>query len=97
MAKFYLTTQARLELRETWNYLAEKASIDVAEAVCGDIKAAIRKISESPGLGHRRQDLTDEDVLFYCVHRFLIIYDARKRPLKIARIVHASRNIADLF
>lgn len=49
-----------------------------------------------PGMGHKRLDLTQRDVLFWLVHPYLIIYRGSK-PLRIVRVVHAKRNVKKLL
>ena len=53
---YELTTAARLDLLQVWNYLAEQASIGVADKVVADLEAGIRKVAQTPALGHRRAD-----------------------------------------
>ena len=57
-----------------------------------DIFAAAERIAEQPGIGHTRDDLTDESVLFWSVYRYLVVYRPTTRPLEVVRIIHGSRN-----
>jgi plasmid stabilization system protein ParE len=61
---YELSAAGRLDLLQTWNYLAEHASLTAADKVLADIEEAIRKIAKTPAVGHRRPDLTDRDILF---------------------------------
>jgi plasmid stabilization system protein ParE len=45
----------------------------------------------------RRDDLTAEDVRFWPVLSYLIAYDPAMRPIGIARVLHASRDLEALF
>jgi toxin ParE1/3/4 len=90
---FELTAAARLDLLQAWNYLAENASLDVAETVLGDIENALERLAHTPGLGHRRADLTKRQLLFYGVGWYLVIYRPKRRPLHVIRILHAARDI----
>jgi antitoxin ParD1/3/4/toxin ParE1/3/4 len=94
---YELSAAARLDLLQIWNYLAEASSLNVADKVVADIEASIRKIAKTPGLGHRRPDLTDRDILFYRVHSYLILYRPDKKPLNVVRIVHGSRDVKSLL
>ncbi len=58
---------------------------------------ALRFLAATPGAGHRRDDLTDEDVRFWPVLSYLIAYDPAMRPIGIARVLHASRDLEALF
>jgi antitoxin ParD1/3/4/toxin ParE1/3/4 len=55
------------------------------------------RIGESPGLGHRREDLTELPVRFYRVHKFLIVYAPEEEPIGIVRILHSSRDISAIL
>jgi hypothetical protein len=41
--------------------------VQVARHVLGQITKALRFLADTPGAGHRREDLTDEDVRFWPV------------------------------
>jgi plasmid stabilization system protein ParE len=49
-----------------------------------------------PGIGHKRQDLTSRDVLFWTLHSYLIIY-RNSKPLRVARVIHAKRDVKKLL
>ncbi len=49
---YELSAAARLDLLQTWNYLAEHASLKVADKLLADIERAIRTIAKNPGHGH---------------------------------------------
>jgi plasmid stabilization system protein ParE len=53
------------------------------------LDAAMTRLTRTPGLGHRRDDLITLDVWFYRVHHYLVIY-RRTRPLQIVRVVHGA-------
>jgi toxin ParE1/3/4 len=94
---YELTAAARLDLLQAWNYLAETASLDVADKVLGDIEQAIERLVETPGLGHKRKDLTKRQLLFYSVGWYLVIYRAKRRPLHVIRVLHAARDIQTIL
>lgn len=58
-----------------------------------EIAAAFRSLASKPGIGHFRDDLTDEPVKFWPVFSYLIIYDPTTRPVGVARVLHASRDL----
>lgn len=94
---YELTAAARLDLLHIWNYLAENASLNVADKVISDIERAMRKLVKTPWLGHRREDLTQRDVLFYLVHSYLIIYRPERKPLHVLRVLHGARDVQSLL
>lgn len=92
-----LSAAGRLDLLQIWIYLAEHASIDVADKVLADIEAGILRVARSPGHGHRRPDLTERDVRFYRVHSYLIVYRPDKKPIHVLRVLHAARDVKSLL
>ena len=59
--------------------------------------AACRRLAEHPGIGHRREDLTDKPVRFYPVYSFLIIYDPASYPLAIVRVLRGAQDIVTIL
>jgi plasmid stabilization system protein ParE len=94
---YELSAAARLDLLDVWNYLADAASLDVADKVAENIEEAIGQIAKSPEFGHRRPDLTSRNILFYRVHSYLVIYRPDTKPLHVIRILHAARDVKRLL
>lgn len=49
-----------------------------------------------PRIGHKRDDLTQRNVLFWRLHSYLIIYKDSK-PLRIVRIIHGKRDVKSIL
>ena len=47
-------------------------------------------------MGHGREDLTDQPVLFWPVGAYSIIYRPETMPLEVVRVLHGSRDIPSL-
>jgi len=94
---FELTAAARFDVLQIWNYSAELASVDVADAMLSDLESAMMKLTDRPGIGHRREDITHRDLRFYLVHRYFVIYRDNIVPLRIIRVLHASQNIKKII
>ena len=88
MKGYVLSAQARLDLLRIWNYLCETAGIRVAQKVVRDLRAGMRKLAETPGIGHVREDLSHEPLRFWRVYSYLIVYRPDARPLQIVHVVH---------
>ena len=54
-------------------------------------------LAKSPDAGHRRKNLTDEDVKFFPVYSYLVVYQPRTKPLKIVSILHGRRDVERLL
>ena len=77
MKHYHLTPQARSDLLEITDYILDNSGVDRAMSVIGAIRAAIEKVVEMPGIGHKREDLTDEDVRFWTVYKYYMSIPTR--------------------
>ena len=77
MKSFVLTERARSGLSSIVEYVVERFDSDVAVATVGKIEAACRRLAETPGIGHVREDLTsDKSIRFWPVGPSLLAYQA---------------------
>jgi plasmid stabilization system protein ParE len=58
---------------------------------------ACQRLAENPNIGHTREDLTEQPVLFWPVGSYLIIYDRHTKPISVVRVVHGGRDVPSLF
>jgi toxin ParE1/3/4 len=96
MRVLFIKPQARLDLLEIWNYIAED-NLTAAQRVGDDLEAAILGLVEMPGKGHRRPDVKDPTIRFWSVYSYLIAYRHDESTITILRVVHGRRNIRSLF
>jgi plasmid stabilization system protein ParE len=92
--RYVLAPQAALDLFEIWNYIKEQTSITMADRVEATVRERIAFLAGTPGAGHRRTDLTDQDVKFFPVYSYLIVYRPETRPLQI---IHGRRDAGQLL
>lgn len=98
MARGYiLSPEAQRDIEAIRAYYLESAGAKVARYVLGEIAAGFRALASAPGIGHFRDDLTDEPVRFWPVFSYLIIYDPACRPIGIARVLHASQDLMTML
>jgi plasmid stabilization system protein ParE len=97
MSAYLLTEEAERDLNELWDYIAADSSIDQADAVAVEIRAALNLLASAPGIGHRRGDVKDPRYRFWRANRFIIAYFPDTRPLQVIRIVGGHRNFRKLF
>lgn len=93
MNRFVLASLAEQDLTEIVTYVAEHSSPDRAAAVVGEIFAAADRLAEMPRIGHAREDLTNEPVLFWSVYSYLIVYRPETSPLEIVRVISGWRDV----
>jgi len=94
---FRLTPQAGRDLDEIVAYLAQDSPA-AADRVIVRLLDACRAISQSPGIGHLRPDLTDRPVRFFTVRRrHTIVYREGPDGIDVLRIFSARRDVANLL
>ena len=93
---FVLTPQARADLLEIWNYIAED-SPENADRILERLYAAFTRLAETPRIGHHREDLADARHRFWTVYSYVIAYRDQIRPLQIIAIVHGARQLEAFF
>ena len=96
MRKMLIRPQARVDLLEIWHYIAND-SIAVANAVGDELETAIRRLAESPGIGHMRPDVREPRYRFWTVYSYLIAYRYDDETLTVVRVIHGRRNFRQLF
>jgi toxin ParE1/3/4 len=96
MSRFVLTPAAEQDLTEIWDYIAAD-NPDAANRVHDAFLKAFRRLAESPGLGHYREDLADKRHRFESVYSYLIVYWWETRPLQIIRVLHAARDVSAIL
>ncbi len=93
MSGYVLSVDAGFDLDDIWEYIAAD-SIDAADRWIGKLFDAFEAIGRTPGMGHRREDLTSFPVLFWPVGAYLIIiYRAEGRTVEIVAVTQGSRDI----
>jgi plasmid stabilization system protein ParE len=90
--RFILTPQARADLLEIWNYIAEDSQ-ENANEVLERLYVAFTRLAETPGMGHHREDLADARHRFWTVYSYVIAYRDQTSPLQIIAIVHGARQL----
>jgi len=93
---FVVTPQAREDLLQIWNYIAED-SVDSADEVLRKLHDAFVQLSQTPGIGHHREDLADRRHRFWNVYSYVIAYRWESHPLEIVAVVHGSRYLEAFF
>ncbi|TVR24904.1 MAG: type II toxin-antitoxin system RelE/ParE family toxin [Nitriliruptor sp.] len=96
MPRFVLSEAAASDLRDIHEYIAADDPA-AARRVLEDLRVAMHRLAEHPGLGHLREDLADEALRVWTVHSYLVIYRPDAQPLQVARVLSGYRDIAVLF
>jgi len=92
VSKYVLGIDADLDLDDIWDFIAQD-SIDAADRWINKLFEAFEALGRFPGMGHKREDLTQLPVLFWPVGSYLIIYRAERSPIQIIAVTQGSRDI----
>ena len=95
MNKVVLSRGALRDIQEFWEFVSED-SFTAADRLLEEFYRAFGQLAEAPGMGHKRQDLTRRNVLFWALHSHLIVY-RNSRPLRVVRVIHAKRDVKKLL
>ena len=95
MSGYVLARDADLDLDSIWEYIAED-DIDAADRWIEKLFEAFEKLAQTPGIGHKRDDLTEYPLLFWPVGAYLIIYRAGSSPIEIVAVTQGARDIPAL-
>lgn len=95
--RYVLAPQAALDLVEIWRYIKEQTSVTIADRVESAIRERMCFLAGTPGAGHSRKDLTNEEVKFFPVYSYLIVYRPETKPLQIASILHGRRDVEQIL
>jgi toxin ParE1/3/4 len=91
----FLTRRARLDLIEIADSIAER-NPDAADRLIERLVGACDMLGRRAGLGHRRRDLVPnrDDIRFWPVGRYLIVYRGQQDGIQVARILSGHRDLA---
>ena len=91
--RFVLAPQAAEDLVGIWRYIKSQSSSAMADHVQSVIRDKFIFLAQSPEAGHHRRNLTNEEVKFFPVYSYLIVYRPETKPLQIVAILHGRRDV----
>jgi len=97
MTPYIIAPAAKLDLVEIRDYLARRGGRSIAARVLRELRQAMVRIADRPGLGHAREDLAHESLRFYRVYKYLIVYRNKTTPIGIVRILHGARDVSQIL
>jgi plasmid stabilization system protein ParE len=98
MSRYVLTDEAQDDLMQIRDYVLQAGGARVARYVVGSVVAGFRSLAKTAGQGHRREDLTRrEELRFWPVFSYMIVYRIDRKPLTVIAILHARRDLEQLL
>lgn len=95
MARFVLTTEAKNDLDEIWQYIAAESET-TADKLIAEIIQRFPRLAEFPEMGRERTELATL-IRSFPVNRYVIFYRSGEFGIAIVRILHGARDIEGLF
>ena len=95
--RYVLARQSALDFVEIWRSIKEYGSVRMAERVESAMREKMALLAGAPRAGHRRKDLTDEDVKFSPVYSYLKVHRPDTKPLQIVSILHGRRDVEQIL
>lgn len=96
MRRIEYSSAALTDLRNILDYVGD-FSPDAAERIHGEIIETIEKLGAVPGIGHRRDDVQNQDFRFHGIGSYVVGFQYDEEVLSIIRVVHGSRDFKRLF
>jgi antitoxin ParD1/3/4 len=97
MSRYILAPQAAQDLIDIWRYIKEQSSVTIADRVERTIRDRMGFLSSHPRAGHWRRDMTSQNVKFFSVYSYLIVYKPDTKPLQIVSILHGRRDVEKIL
>ena len=96
MSQYVLSPAALDDLFRIWRYIAEDNEA-AADRWIERLYEEFEALASQPQMGHRRNDLTARNVLFWPVSRYLVIYRIQPAQIEIIAVTQGSRDIPGLL
>lgn len=96
-SRYILAPQAAQDLADIWLYIQKENTVTIADRIESVIREKITFLAGSSSAGHSRRDLTNENVKFFSVYSYLIVYRPETKPLQVVAILHGRRDVQRLL
>jgi plasmid stabilization system protein ParE len=92
MKEYILSIDAELDLNKIWEYIAQD-NIQAADRWIRKLFDAFDALARTPGMGHKREDLSAYPILFWPVGANLILYRVQNEYIEIVAVTQGARDI----
>jgi toxin ParE1/3/4 len=92
VSRYVLSVAAELDLNQIWDFIAED-NINAADRWIETLFDALATLALNPGIGHKREDLTNLPIHFWPVGAYLIPYRVKDKRVEILAITQGARDI----
>lgn len=96
MKRYRLSRIAESDLDRAWLQVAENAGPDAADHLMDEIEQCFRLLTRYPKAGRLRTEI-GTGVRSFPIQNYVIYYSEQPRQIRIARILHGSRDQLSSF
>jgi plasmid stabilization system protein ParE len=97
MSPWIISPAAARDLDGIIEYIAiEQQEPEAARKLTDDFISAFDMLADAPQAGRVRPDLSGDQVRWWVLHRYLIVYQPTEQ-VRILRVIHGSQEIEALF
>lgn len=93
MSLYLRTRAADADIDEIWRYVSANRDNIRSDALEDEMHATMQRVGEIPGIGHLRDDLADEPLRFFGLHKFLIVFRPDTGPVQRVRVLHGASDV----
>ena len=91
MSRYSISRQARRELKEIWQYIADDSPA-AADRLLETFEEKLRFLESQPFAGERRPDLGDPEYRVFSAGSYVIFYRLHGRKVMISHVRHGARD-----
>src|SRR5947209_13705358 len=97
MSRYTVAPSAVADLDEIWLYIAQNASVEVAERLINSITRTFPLLAANPNIGRHRPNL-GQGLRSFPVHNYRVYYRQDGRhPVRILHVKHSARDESKPF
>ncbi len=96
MGQVRRTPTSRKDYGSIWDYVAEHASPDVADALLRTLDDRVLFLSDNPGAGPARPELRPR-LHSFPVGDYLLFYRRARGGIELVRVIHGARDLRRVF
>lgn len=98
MTRYVLLPIAQEDLADIRDYYLREAGYQIARRMLRDFVDGFRFLAQTPGAGHKREDLAEaRGILFWPIREHLIVYKSGTYPLQIVAILRGSQEVSKII
>jgi plasmid stabilization system protein ParE len=95
-SSYRLTATAARDVETALEFVASRDGMSRAMKLHDAFSRAFLRLSERPGLGRVRADLTGDSVRWWTVFDWLVLYQPTAKGIDVLTVIHGARELRNL-